>query len=58
MEFVGGLEVMMRGSPDEKANFIFEMFDMANDGMLNREELRYAYQEMRYVNYRFNVFIY
>jgi hypothetical protein len=39
-EFLTGLEIMQRGSPDEKAAFIFQMFDMDGTSMLYREELR------------------
>ena len=39
-EFLTGLEIMQRGSPDEKAAFIFQMFDMDGTSMLYRQELR------------------
>lgn len=39
-EFINGLEVVVNGSQEEKMEFLFKVFDVDNDGVLNYEEMR------------------
>jgi Ca2+-binding EF-hand superfamily protein len=38
-EFIEGLSICARGSDDEKLHFLFELYDLRGDGLLDKEEL-------------------
>ena len=39
-EFINGLEVVVNGSEEAKMEFLFKVFDVDNDGVLNYDEMR------------------
>jgi Ca2+-binding EF-hand superfamily protein len=38
-EFIRGMSVMTRGSPDEKLEFAFRLYDLDNDGYITKVEM-------------------
>ncbi|CAF0736842.1 unnamed protein product [Brachionus calyciflorus] len=39
-EFINGLEVVVNGSQEEKMEFLFKVFDVDNDGVIDYDEMR------------------
>lgn len=39
-EFINGLEIIVNGNVDDRMEFLFKVFDINNDGLIDFEEMK------------------